>query len=160
MKRAVPMLAGMAAGLVMATTAYAGPLDDADAAFKGADYATALKLIRPLAEQGNDEAQNDLGFMYRNGLGLEADPDAAFHWFQLSAEQGNVFAQGNLGAMYLYGLGVPADHVMAYLWFALAADQGDEEAHFQRDRMAALLSNDQLAQAEQMEQTWQPHAYQ
>jgi uncharacterized protein len=31
----------------------AGPLEDADAAVKKRDYATAVRIIRPLAEQGD-----------------------------------------------------------------------------------------------------------
>ena len=43
-----------------------------DASKKG-DYATALKEWRPLAEQGNANAQSNLGWMYDNGLGVLED---------------------------------------------------------------------------------------
>ena len=46
----------------------AGPLEDADAALKRRDYANAVRLIRPLAEQGNANAQYNLGVFYDNGL--------------------------------------------------------------------------------------------
>jgi TPR repeat protein len=42
----------------------AGPLEDAGAAYQRGDYPTALRLIRPLAEQGNAVAQFNLGLMY------------------------------------------------------------------------------------------------
>jgi hypothetical protein len=45
----------------------AGPFEDAAAAYIKGDYATALRLMRPLAEQGNAIAQFNLGQMYRNG---------------------------------------------------------------------------------------------
>ncbi len=50
--------------MALAVPANAGPLEDGLAAYESKDYATALKLWRPLAEQGNADAQNNLGFMY------------------------------------------------------------------------------------------------
>ena len=50
--------------------AVAGPLEDATAAFERRDFATALRLLRPLADQGNAVAQFILGVMYDNGKGV------------------------------------------------------------------------------------------
>jgi TPR repeat protein len=66
----------------------AGPLEDADAALKRRDYATALRLIRPLAERGDANAQYNLGVFYDNGLGVPQDKVRAYMWFNLSAAQG------------------------------------------------------------------------
>ena len=66
----------------------AGPLEDADAALKRRDYATALRFIRPLAEQGDASAQYNLGVLYDNGLGVPQDKVRAYMWFTLSAAQG------------------------------------------------------------------------
>ena len=66
----------------------AGPLEDADAALKRRDYATALRLIRPLAERGDANAQYNLGVLYDNGLGVPQDKVRAYMWFNLSAAQG------------------------------------------------------------------------
>ena len=68
--------------------ATAGPLEDADVAVKKRDYATALRLIRPLAEQGDATAQYNLGFFYDNGLSVPQDRVSAYMWFSLSAAQG------------------------------------------------------------------------
>ena len=75
-------------GLSFATLAAAGPLEDADAALKRRDYATAVRLNRPLAEQGNANAQYNLGTFYDNGLGVPLDKVRAYMWFSLSAAQG------------------------------------------------------------------------
>ena len=40
-------------------------MEDGEAAFQSDDYATAVRLWRPLADQGNSEAQTKLGLMYR-----------------------------------------------------------------------------------------------
>jgi hypothetical protein len=73
--------------LGFAAPAAAGPLEDADAALKRRDYQTAVRLIRPLAEQGNAHA-NNLGVLYDNGLGVPLDKVRAYVWFTLSAAQG------------------------------------------------------------------------
>ena len=74
--------------LSFANPVVAGPLEDANAAIKRRDYATAVRLIRPLAEQGNANAQYDLGTFYDNGLGVPQDKVRAYMWFSLSAAQG------------------------------------------------------------------------
>ena len=74
--------------LIFANPAVAGPLEDANAAIKRRDFATAVRLIRPLAEQGNANAQYDLGTFYDNGLGVPLDKVRAYMWFSLSAAQG------------------------------------------------------------------------
>ena len=74
--------------LGFATPVVAGPLEDANAAIKRRDYATALRLIRPLAEKGDANAQYNLGVFYDNGLGVPQDKVRAYMWFNLSAAQG------------------------------------------------------------------------
>jgi TPR repeat protein len=53
--------------------AFAGPLQDAQAAYNLGDYATALRLWQPLGTQGSALAQNKLGWMYQNGIGVPQD---------------------------------------------------------------------------------------
>ncbi|MGA9125590.1 MAG: hypothetical protein WB382_19985 [Pseudolabrys sp.] len=81
-------LAAIILGLSFAAPMAAGPLEDADAAVKRRDYATAVRLNRPLAEQGNVNAQYNLGTFYDNGLGMPQDKVRAYMWFSLSAAQG------------------------------------------------------------------------
>ena len=63
-----------------------------EAADKG-DFATALREWRPLAEQGNADAQNNLGAMYDKGQGVPQDYKEAFNWYRKSAEQGDAEAR-------------------------------------------------------------------
>ena len=60
-----------------ATPAAAGPLEDAAAAYLKGDYATALRLWRPLADQGDASAQTGLGNSYYDGHGVSQDYAAA-----------------------------------------------------------------------------------
>ena len=75
------------------TSAVAGPLEDADAAVKRRDYATAVRLIGPLAEQGDASAQYMLGVFYDNGLGVPQDRVRAHMWLNLAARQGKKVRQ-------------------------------------------------------------------
>ena len=81
-------LATVLLSLSFAMPVPAGPLEDANAAIKRRDYATAVRLNRPLAEQGNANAQYNLGTFYDNGLGVPQDKVRAYMWFSLSAAQG------------------------------------------------------------------------
>jgi len=114
----------------MAVTAYAGQFADADAAYGRGDYATAYRLLKPLAEQGNAKAQYNLGFMYDKGQGVPKDDTEAAKWFRKAAERGNAFAQVNLGFRYAKGQGVPKDDTEAVKWFRKAAEQGIAKAQF------------------------------
>ena len=118
-----------------AGAAYAGPFEDAEVAYEREDYATALKLWRPLADQGHPHAQKELGTMYRFGLGVPKDKSEAIKWFRLAADAGNVYAQSILGFMYADGEGVPKNDAEAVKWYRLAADQGQDLAQYVLGRM-------------------------
>ena len=61
-----------------------GAYEDGLVAYASGDYATALRLWRPMAEQGYPGAQNNLGVMYRDGLGVPEDDMQAYIWFSLA----------------------------------------------------------------------------
>jgi uncharacterized protein len=60
----------------------AGPLEDAVAAYRRSDFATALQLLRPLADQGDAGAQAGLGLMYELGKGVPKDNAEAVRWYR------------------------------------------------------------------------------
>jgi len=95
------------------------------AAYNRSDYATALEKLKPLAEQGNAEAQNQLGEMYYYGKGVAQDYAKAVHWYRKAAEQGNALGQTNLGFMYRNGKGVAQNDSQAVHWFRKAAEQNN-----------------------------------
>ncbi len=72
--------------VVLAAPAWAG-WDEAVAAHKRGDYATALRELRPLAEQGDAPAQYYLGHMYRTGQGVVQDYAKALKWYRRAAER-------------------------------------------------------------------------
>jgi TPR repeat protein len=100
------------------------------AAYESGDFATALREWRPLAEQGNADAQFNLGVMYYKGRGVPKNYKTAVKWYTLAAEQGNASAQFYLGVMYRRGKGVPKNYKTALKWYTLAAEQGHAFAQF------------------------------
>ena len=59
-------------------------------AYKSGDYATALREWKPLARQGDANAQNKLGYMHHRGFGVPKDYKTAVKWYRLAAEQGHL----------------------------------------------------------------------
>ena len=110
--------------LALASPAWADPIDDAAAANTRGDYATELRITRPLAESGTAWAQTFLGGSYDNGEGVPQDDQEAAKWYRLAAGQGYAPAQSNLGVMYENGEGVLQDYKEAVKWYRLAAEQG------------------------------------
>lgn len=110
--------------LILAIPAWAD-FQAGEDAYLRSDYSTAIEEWRDLANKGDAEAQNMLGYMYRYGEGISQDYSQAIEWYRRSADQGNPRAQNNLGVMYRYGLGVPQDYQKAFRWFEKAAGQGN-----------------------------------
>jgi TPR repeat protein len=117
-------LVAFALAAALSTSSTAGPSEDADAAYRKGDYATAFGLARELAPQGDALAQSLLGLLYRDGHGVPQDYQQAVEWLRKAAEQGRVHAQYNLGNMYETGRGVAKDHAEAIKWWRKAAEQG------------------------------------
>jgi TPR repeat protein len=97
-------------------------------ALKRKDYASALRWF--LKDQKNPVAQFNVGWIYRDGLGVKQDFTEALKWFEMAAAQGNAPAQDYIGKMYHDGLGVRQDYAAAMSWSMKAAA---------RDFMAAQL---------------------
>jgi TPR repeat protein len=65
---------------------------EALAAYAKGDYATALRLWRPLADRGDPGAQSMLGDMYDEGWGAPQDYVLAHMWFNLAAASGDQYS--------------------------------------------------------------------
>ena len=118
----VVALAAGAAVLLVALQAFSQTGDEA--------AAKSLADLRVRAEQGDAEAQVELGHMYANGDGVPEDDAEAVRWFRLAAEQGHVEAQVVLGILYAAGNGVPKDDAEALRWVRRAAEQGSARATY------------------------------
>ena len=78
-------LAGLLMLVSLPGAVRAGPLEDAEAASRRGDYATAIPIYRSLAEKGDVSAQKRLGFLYENGVGVKQDWLEFANWFSKAA---------------------------------------------------------------------------
>lgn len=83
-----------------------------------------LSDLKARAENGDIEAQYDLGMIYERGGHLRNYAEA-LKWYKKAAEQEHPQAQTNLGAMYYSSQSVEQDYTKAYKWTRKAAEQGD-----------------------------------
>jgi TPR repeat protein len=139
-----------------ASLAAAGPLEDGAEAAERGDYATALRLWRPLADQGNPYAQYKVGLTYDVGVGAPQDFIEAAKWYLMAADQGHAGAQFNLGLLYANGRGVAQDLVQAHMWLNLAAAGLEPAAQRERDLVAKKMTRSQIAEAIRLARAWKP----
>lgn len=118
-----------------ASGAQAGDLEDGIAAFEKHDFNTAVRLIEPLADQGNVEAEYFMGTFYMYGHGVPMDPPQATTWFkrayghwETQARAGNAQAMVEIATMLTSGLGVARDDKAAADWLRKAGELGNAEA--------------------------------
>jgi TPR repeat protein len=111
---------------VVAGTASAGPYEDGATASERGDYVAAMALWRPLADEGNADAQYRIAVLYDLGRGVAQNPQFAVQWYRRAAESGHANAQHNLATMYELGEGVEPEYALAaaLAWFRRAAQQG------------------------------------
>jgi TPR repeat protein len=145
------------------------------------DFGEALKWYRLAADQSSSYAENVIGIAYEQGLYVAQDYAEAFRWYRRAANKiyerpGNTWIhspQYNIAAMYASGRGMAQDHVQALMWFTLAAAFGDTKppgpigiklvntskytALEQLDRLKAVMTSAQIAEAERLAREWGPH---
>ncbi len=89
---------------------------EAHNAYNSQDYIRAFSLYRPLADQGNADAQTSLGFMYQNAQGTPKDTSQARFWYEKAAMKKQPYALFNLALLHSDG-----DQFKAYELFLEAA---------------------------------------
>ncbi|SUA44383.1 sel1 repeat protein [Neisseria zoodegmatis] len=92
------------------------------------DYMLARKYYLQAAELDHRKAQTNLGMMYYNGQGVDADPEQAAYWFEQAASQGDAVAQYNLACLHYHGHGAPKSAETACRLLQSAIDNGHEHA--------------------------------
>lgn len=134
--------------------AVANDLDDAVDAMRSGDFAEAYCIMRPLAEDGDADAQYNIGWMYMNGYGLRVNDSLALEWWEKASEQGHSDASFSIGMLYSLGESeVSKDSDEAIDFYLIAADAGHEDAiailnsmmvrndRFVRDRLHSIIHN-------------------
>jgi TPR repeat protein len=84
----------------------------------------AFDWAKTAADQGQPEAQLELGNMYFNGVGVAINQAAALELYRKAAAAGLAAAQTNLGVMYQGGLGgLPKSNAEATRWYRMAINR-------------------------------------
>jgi hypothetical protein len=100
-----------------------------------------------LAEQGDLQAQAQIGHMYGAGEGVGKNYEAAFRWNLVAAKRGSTRAQSNLGVNYGMGNGVDRDNIEACAWWHIAARSGSSQARNNLKKYDSFFTDMQKAQA-------------
>ena len=83
-------------------------------------------------------------------------PDAALTQWRWAAASGDRRAMLALGRRFMQGLGAPQDYVKAHKWLNLAASRGERAALKERDALAAKMTAEQVAAAQERAAAWRP----
>ena len=127
-ERALRAPAVIAVWLSLISASIAGPLEDADSAYRAGNFAIAAERYRPLAAQGEPTAQYRLGVLYEEGKGTTNDSREAIRWYVVASSQGSSDATFRLARLYHDGRGIPKNHGRARRWYGVAAQQGSVKA--------------------------------
>ena len=149
------LLLGATIIALCALPAHAVSFKQAKKLHAAADYSAAISELQPLAKSGNADANNLLGEMYLQGLGVSADTALAKGYFEAGARVGhlgalanlgkildseyklelktleplaiggNAQAQNRLGRMYEFGQGHDINPQSAFVWYKKSAQQGN-----------------------------------
>ena len=113
----------------LAGGARAAEVESAAAAYARGDYATALAVWLPQAEQGDAVAQLHVGLMLRDRQGVRwKDFEGAAAWFRRAAAAGSAEADYALGRLHYEGFLIPRDTVEMQTMLKAAAWQGHARA--------------------------------
>ena len=103
-------------------------LKNAESAYGNKDYQTAFRQFLVLGNNGNELAQDYLGYMLEKGEGTIKDYKKAVDWYRKAANQGSSYSQAALGRMYEDGNGIKKNLYQAFYWYKRAAEQGYDYA--------------------------------
>lgn len=125
------------------------------------DKKSAVYHYNIAAQAGSAASQNNLGFTYFTGDGVEPNFALAVYWLTRSAEQGEPFAYGSLGEIYSAGGVFPKDDIETFKWLKLAVmgmpagKSRDEDARL-LEGVTKRMSAEQIEEAERRVSAWKP----
>ena len=91
------------------------------------DWPLSIRCFEHAAKAGDWAGANNLGVIYRDGHGVERDPEQAFHWFTVAANSLQDRALENLARCYREGIGCDQDPNMADFIEELRATADQED---------------------------------
>jgi TPR repeat protein len=128
---------------------------EARSALERGDTATAIRLMKPLADQGDQNAQAMMGAAHERLK--PPDLPGSVRWFRLAAHQGHSTAQYYVGLFCETGTrGVPRDRVEAYKWLTLSVRRGNIYAPRDLSRIEKQMTADELTEGKKRVSEWKP----
>ena len=106
MRLTPPILSRLVIALLFGLTSLpnlAGDLEVGITAYQQQDYQAALNAWNRGAQQGDADAEYNLGQLYRLGQGVKISYPAAQSYYLKAAKKNHPLAQLNLGTMYYSG---------------------------------------------------------
>ena len=126
MKSVWLVAAACATLLAMPACAQNNPVKDGVEAWERGDYRGAVSKWQGPANQGNADAQFNLGQAYKLGRGVPADLNQAEIWYGKAAWQGHEQAEASYG-LALFANGKRSE---AVTWLQRAVQRGDPRAQY------------------------------
>ena len=120
------LVASAAASLFLGAAGASADVKKGVDAWQAGNFAAAIAEWRPLADQGDSDAQFNLGQAYKLGRGVPMDLRIAQGWYEKAARQGHGQAQAIL-CLVLFQSG---DRAAAMPWIKKGADNGDPRAQY------------------------------
>ena len=112
------------------------------------DLKEAAHWLTKAAEQGNVQAQYDLGALYADGKGVGRDLRKSAEWTRRAADAGLSAAELEYAIMLFKGRGVAKDQDRAAFYLKSAAGKGNPVA---QNRLARLYAHGVALKADMME---------
>ncbi len=140
--------------------------------YKQWNYQIAAKFWKPLAQEGDCDAQYALGLLYFEGLGVGQSYERAIGLWTRSADQGQAQAQISLGVVYSRlslpytsldcksGCGQEKDLIAAYRWFGIASEIGSpHEVTVAQDSLKKIvpeMTPEEIREGDALIDSWKP----
>lgn len=141
--------------------------------YKQWNYQIAAKFWKPLAQEGDCDAQYALGLLYFEGLGVAQSYEKAVALWASSADQGQAQAQLSLGIVYSRsslpytsldcksGCGEERDLLKAYKWFGIASEIGSpREKQLSQDSLNKIIPDmtpEEIQEGDALVENWKPN---
>jgi uncharacterized protein len=132
------LVSGLTIALAMVSTSARADVKSGVDAWSRGDYPAAIKEWRPLAINGDADAQFNLGQAYKLGRGVPVDFKLAEGWYRKAADQGHFQAEDNLGLILFQN----GDRPKAMPYIEKSANRGEPRAQYV---LATALFNGDLA---------------
>ena len=111
------------------------PEDEFELYIRLTDVDDDVKDVLRRANEGDPDAQYEMGMRYRIGDGVFEDENESLRWLIEAAENGHADATYEVGVSFDMGIGTCSDEFVAEQWYRKAAELGHKEAKKIVDKM-------------------------